>query len=259
MTESELLIVLNRFFSEGATLSIYTYLGAGVVTFIAGTVGVYISAYIKKDAEIKAINGKLDATNEQLAKQTLIVKKVEAEISNQSWVEQQRWLFRKDLYLAIIELLIKARDQSKELDSILNCVNPFCFDEESNLDEDAQLEIWENHKDEVLSASHKFVTEHIKPIAEEVALLVNQKGRLFLNAEAISILGKFYNSHKTWYEEELEEEGFEPDKISSVYALPSGPCEAGYLAHYSKAAKNAYIRIITEARDDLKIDMSLTD
>ena len=253
MTESELLIVLNRFLSEGITLSIGTYIGAGVFTICASAIGAYTLTYFKKNAEIKAINSSL----EEIKKHTDAVKKAEAVISNQSWVEQQRWLFRKELYLSIIELLIKARDKSLELDSILFSVKQFSFNEESSVDEDAQFEVWENQKDEVIAECHKFIEEHIKPIADDIALLVNKKGRLFLNQESISILGEFYNSHKTWYQKELDENGFDPKNISSHHDLPAGPSEEGYLAHYSKAAKDAYKMIITVARKDLKIDMSL--
>ena len=253
MTESELLIVLNRFLSEGVTLSLGTYIGASVVTLFASAIGAYTLTFFKKSAEIKAINSSLA----EIKKHTDAVKKAEAVISNQSWVEQQRWLFRKELYLSIIELLIKARDKSLELDNILSSINQFSFNEESSVDEDAQFEVWEKQKDEVISECHKFIKEHIKPIADDIALLVNKKGRLFLNQESISILGKFYNSHKTWYQKELDEEGFDPKNILSHYDLPMGPSEEGYLAHYSNAAKDAYKMIITVARKDLKIDMSL--
>jgi hypothetical protein len=257
VTESEMLNVLNRFFSDGATLSIGTYLGAAFVTICASAFGAYLLTIIKKNAEISAINSKFSQTVTLLEKQTDIVKRAEAVISNQSWVEQQRWLFRKELYLLITDLLIKAREKSVELNSILESVNRFNPNEESSIDEDAQFEAWEKYKDEKLSECHKFVQEHIKPIADEIALLVNLKGRLFLNQESINILGEFYNSHNTWYQKELEEEGFDSSSISSPYGLPCGPSEEGYLAHYSKAAKDAYIMIISEARKDLKIDINL--
>ncbi|OOE70747.1 hypothetical protein [Salinivibrio kushneri] len=253
MTESELLIVLNRFLSEGITLSIGTYIGAGVVTICASAIGAYTLTFFKKNAELKAIHSSV----EEIKKHTDAVKKAEAVISNQSWVEQQRWLFRKELYLSIIELLIKAREKSLELDSILSSIKQFSFDEESSVDEDAQFEVWENQKDEIIDECHDFVKKNIKPIADDIALLVNKKGRLFLNQESISILGEFYNSHKTWYQKELDENGFDPKNISSHHDLPAGPSEEGYLAHYSKAAKDAYKMIITVARKDLKIDMNL--
>ena len=253
MTESELLDALNQFFSDGIKLPVAMYIVTGVITLFSSVIGASIFTFFKKNAELKAINKNLKAIKDY----TETVKKAEAVILNQSWVEQQRWLFRKELYLSIMELLIKARDKSLELDAILSTVNPPSFNEESSVGEDAQFEMWEKGKDKVLSECHIFVNEHIKPIADEIALLVNKKGRLFLNKKSILILGSFYHSNKTWYQKELDAEGFDPKKISSHYDLPTGPTEEGELAHYSKAAEEAYYEIITVAREDLKIDMSL--
>ncbi|EOU2464984.1 TPA: hypothetical protein KDY95_003434 [Vibrio cholerae] len=259
MTESELLIVLNRFLDSNVKLSLLTYVGAAVVSIIVGVFSASVTAYFKKSAEVKALSDRLDETSKQLEQQTKVVKRVEADISNQTWIEQQRWLFRKDLYLSIIELLIKAREKSLALDEMINSLPSFYFDEESDLDEDQQTENWENLVSQATQECHDFVEENITPVAKDIALLVNRQGRLFLSKNALFILADFYNSSETWYQKELEEEGFDASNVYSPYALPSGPTELGYLCHYSKAAKEAYKMIIREAKSDLKIDISLAN
>ena len=54
MTESELLVVLNRFLSEGTTLSLGTYIGAGFVTICVSAIGAYTLTFFKKNAEINS-------------------------------------------------------------------------------------------------------------------------------------------------------------------------------------------------------------
>lgn len=259
MTESELLIVLNRFLDSHVKQSFLTYLGAALISIIVGAISAYVTAYLKRSAEIKALSARLDDTKIQLEQQTKVVKRVEAEISNQTWIEQQRWLFRKDLYLSIIELLIKGREQSLVLDGIIKSIPSFYFNEESELDEDEQMDNWEKLVECSLQDCHDFVEHNITPVAKDIALLVNKQGRLFLSKGALEILADFYNSSETWYEKELEEEGFDINNVHSPYGLPSGPDEVGYLCHYSKAAKDAYKMIILEAKNDSKIDMSLAN
>ncbi|MCC4858905.1 hypothetical protein LMH78_24165 [Vibrio lentus] len=259
MTESELLIVLNRFLDSHVKQSFLTYLGAALISIIVGAISAYVTAYLKRSAEIKALSARLDDTKIQLEQQTKVVKRVEAEISNQTWIEQQRWLFRKDLYLSIIELLIKGREQSLVLDGMIKSIPSFYFNEESELDEDEQMDNWEKLVECSLQDCHDFVEHNITPVAKDIALLVNKQGRLFLSKGALEILADFYNSSETWYEKELEEEGFDINNVHSPYGLPSGPDEVGYLCHYSKAAKDAYKMIILEAKNDLKIDMSLAN
>ncbi|MUH98154.1 hypothetical protein GNP63_16605 [Aliivibrio fischeri] len=259
MTESELLIVLNRFLDSNVKLSFLTYTGAAIISIVVGAISAYVTTYFKKSAEVKALSDRIVETTRQLKEQTEVVKRVEAEISNQTWIEQQRWLFRKDLYLSVIELLIKAREQSLVLDEMVNSIPRFCFDEGCELDDDEQVENWEKTKSHYLQECDVFVEENIKPVAKDMALLVHKQGRLFLSKSALVILANFYNSNKTWYAKKLAEDRGDVNNFYSPYALPSGPCEVGYLLHYSKAAKEAYNMIITEARNDLKIDISLVN
>lgn len=259
MTESELLSVLNRFLDSNVKLSFLTYLGAALISIIVGAISAYVTAYLKRSTEINALSNCLDETNIQLRQQTMVVKRVEAEISNQIWIEQQRWIFRKDLYLSIIELLIKGREQSLALDGMIKSIPNFYFNEESESDEEEERENWEKLVEHSLKECHDFVESNITPIAKDIALLVNKQGRLFLSKGALEILANFYNSSKTWYEKELKEEGFDINNVYSSYGLPSGPDEVGYLCHYSKAVNDAYKRIISEAKNDLKIDISLAN
>ncbi len=52
MTESELLIVLNRFLDSNVKLSLLTYVGAAVVSIIVGVFSASLTAYFKKSAEV---------------------------------------------------------------------------------------------------------------------------------------------------------------------------------------------------------------
>ncbi len=257
MNETELLDVLNRFSSEGVSLSVYSYIGAAVIAFISSALGAFVTSNFKKKGEMSAINSRFDETVKQSKIQTEAVKNIEARITNQSWIDQQRWVFRKDLYLSIIELLIEAREETLKLDRMLESIRQFSFDECSDISENEQEEIWDGYFRQQLNLCHDFVSSNIDPIKQKIAVLVNKKGRLFLNYQSINILASFYNSQNTWYDKELQEQGFDINELSSPYDLPTGPTEQGELAHYSKAAKNAYRTIIKEARQDLKIDITL--
>lgn len=257
MTELELVEVLNRFSTDEITPNLFTYIGVTIITSLLSCIGVVLLTGAKKHTEISVLNARLKETISQLEQQTEAVKTIEAEISNQSWVEQQRWLFRKELYLAIIELLIKARENSLILDDMVNSISNFYFDEYSDLHEDSQYKVWEIAAKETLINCHEFVDKNIEPISKEVALLINKQGRLFLSTKVLNILSEFFNSKNTWHDKKLGENRNSVAGTATPDYYPEMPSEVDYLTHYSAAAKSAYKMIIIEARKDLKIDLSL--
>ncbi|MCD9537773.1 hypothetical protein [Photobacterium carnosum] len=102
MTESQILEILQRFVGSEIELSAWTYLLTGLVALVSSILGVFVATYAKAQEEV--------------------VGDIKADIEKELWVDQQRWEFRKDLFLEMIELLYKVRHQcllaEKYLDQI---------------------------------------------------------------------------------------------------------------------------------------------
>jgi hypothetical protein len=102
-------------FAESASggLLVLSSWQAVVVSAILAVLASALTAYLVKRFQNAA-------TRVDLREVTAIAKRVETELAQGAWVNQQRWLFKKDLYLALLKGLHNAKLGMLMLDLIEN-------------------------------------------------------------------------------------------------------------------------------------------
>ena len=102
----------------------------------------YFGTYLKKRAEIKAITEQHQTLLTHLEVQTQRTEKIKSEfelikqeVLQKNWVEQQRWEFRKELFLPMIEMLLDIQDHCLSAEKFLNQVPSLNNMYEGNEDE----------------------------------------------------------------------------------------------------------------------------
>lgn len=247
MTELELIRVLNKFFKDGIELSVATYVIAALISFIFSCVGSFLSSYMKKSGELKAVNEKLDDTIIQLRRQTEAVEDVKARLSNKIWVEQQKWEFRKSIFIELINLLLQIKSSCEEAEEYLNRVPGLGGIEDDNDYEEA--------KDRLISNAENIYDGKVSELTEELKKLLNEKGLLFLSDDVIAVLREYFKAEeirqievRTEFEEDLE-----TGRVS-IYDASSIDSYEQSLYHKSEAAKKAYMMVVKTAKNDLQIN-----
>lgn len=245
MSEHELIEVIERVVGQKLEFSPLTYLLGAVVTFLASCFGGYFSSYFKKTGEISAISKSLSETNKQLSEQARAVEEVKSELSKEVWIEQQKWEFKRDLYLPIMKLLIEIVKKCELAETHLDQVRKI---DTEDCDE------WEERKDALVNKAERIYQEEVGPLSDELELLILQKGRLFFDEEVLSLLDTYFKA------EELRRKGawesFRNDLEAGVAIYDDQGSYDSYehsLYHKNVAAKAAYEKILQTAKVDLAI------
>lgn len=248
MTEPELVGVLSRFSSVQISLSPYSYLVAGLVTLFSAGLGAFISSYLKRTGEISAVTSRLEETVVQLQRQTHAVEEVKSEISSRAWVEQQKWEFRRDLYLELIEGILAIRSRCLKGEEKLDKVSKVVLSEE---DDDDRLD---RERERVLSEAEAIYDIEVHDLTENFKQLVNKKGLLFLDDAVVKVLDCFFNAEKIRRENSWVK--FKEDVVAGLATPYDHNCYDSYeisLYYKSEAATAAYKSLLAAAKKDLKI------
>lgn len=247
MTELELIGVLNKFFKDGIDLPIATYVVAALISFVFACFGSFFSSYMKKSGELKAISERLDDTITQLRKQTEAVEDVKARLSNKVWIEQQKWEFRKSIFIELINLLLQIKSSCEEAEEYLNRVPSLGGIEDDNDYEEA--------KNRLISDAENIYDGKVSELTEELKKLLNEKGLLFLSDDVIAVLREYFKAEeirqikiRSEFEDELK-----AGRVS-IYDASSIDSYEQSLYHKSEAAKKAYMMVVKSAKNDLKIN-----
>ena len=188
MTELELVGVLNNYFQDGISLSVATYAIAALIAFIFACFGSFLSSYMKKSGELKAVSERLDETIEQLRNQTEVVEDVKVRLSNKIWIDQQKWEFRKSIFIELINLLLQIKSSCEEAEEYLNCVSSLGSVEDDNDYEEA--------KNRLISTAENIYDGKVSELTEELKKLLNEKGLLFLSDDVIAVLSEYFKAEE---------------------------------------------------------------
>jgi hypothetical protein len=248
LTESNIIEVLDRFFENGIELSLLTYVIAALISFVFAYFGAYLFSYMKKSGELKAVKVRLDDTIFQLQKQTEAVEDVKNRLSNKIWIEQQKWEFRKTIFIELINLLLKIKYSCEEAEKYLNRVSKLSYME----DEDE----YEKSKSFLIFEAEKIYNGKVSELTVEVKKLLNEKGLLFLSKEVIDVL-RYYFKAEEIRQTQIKKE-FENDLVAGEVSIYDVSCIDSYehsLYHKLEAVEKAYNMVIRTAKDDLKINI----
>ncbi len=83
---------------------------AYLVAFIVAFAGSYFGAYAKRKAENLATKEDFDDLLSQVEKTTETTEKIKSDISRVSWVDQQRWQLKRELYMDLLEALYSEKE-----------------------------------------------------------------------------------------------------------------------------------------------------
>lgn len=83
-----------------------------VATLLAAGLGSYLSAYLKKAGEYRAIDEQFDRVHKQQMTLAASTEAIRTELSKSAWVQQQQWQLKERCYTKILEpLLVSLRAQ----------------------------------------------------------------------------------------------------------------------------------------------------
>lgn len=224
-----------------------------IFSALTACLGFFFGAYLKKRAEITALDEKQVTILSHIETQTRVTEEVKSEfesikseLQHKNWVEQKKWEFRKDLFLELISLLVQVREHSLKADEILNQVSKLSG-------RDLDCDEHEEQKDGIIKSAEKIYEGEVSDLTEQIRVLVNTRGRLFLSDDVMTVLGKFFNSEDERRNEEIRkfDRDFKEGKVS-IYDQPDLSYEA-YLYNHSESAKIAYFKVIEVAKADLNI------
>ena len=247
MTELELIRVLNKFFDDGIELSLATYVIAALISLIFSCFGSFLFSFMKKSGELMAVNERLDDSIVQLQRQTAAVEDVKACLSNKIWIEQQKWEFRKSIFIEMIDLLLQIKSSCEEAEEYLNRVPALGGIEDDNDYEEA--------RGKLISNAENIYDGKVGELTEKLKKLLNEKGLLFLSDEVIAVLREYFKAEEIRQVKVRAE--FEKDLKSgrvSIYDVGSIDSYEQSLYHKSEAAEKAFMMVVKAAKNDLKIN-----
>lgn len=106
MTADQIKAIVEAALKEGLAFPGWAYLLAFAFTFA----GSYFGAYAKRKAENLATKEDFDALLAQVKKTTEETEKIKTDISRVSWVDQQRWTLKRELYTELLDSLYSEKE-----------------------------------------------------------------------------------------------------------------------------------------------------
>ena len=98
--------IVEAALNEGRTFPWWTY----ILAFALAFAGSYLGAYGKRKAENLATKEDFDALLTQVKKTTEETEKIKTDIARISWVDQQRWTLKRELYMELLESLYSEKE-----------------------------------------------------------------------------------------------------------------------------------------------------
>jgi hypothetical protein len=106
MSADQVKAIIEAATKEGVAFPWWAYLLAFVVAFA----GSYFGAYAKRKAENLATKEDFDALLDQVKKTTKETEQIKMDISRVSWVDQQRWTLKRELYMELLDSLYSEKE-----------------------------------------------------------------------------------------------------------------------------------------------------
>lgn len=236
-------------------------LNSVLIIFLIGAFSVFINSYLKEKGKFHAMfeNQKQVLDNQlELLRES---EKIKAEfdtlkfsLQHQSWIDEQRWQFRKDLFLEVIDILLEAREFAILIEEQIAASQKTAKGLTSGDEDSGESEILaEKIVQDAYDEAEAIISEKLSPLDSKLKALLNRKGILFLSTEAINSMSLFINSSSVWDKEEKQKfaDSFKRGEVS-FEDRPDISYE-GYLLHFVVATNRAYREIIRIAKSDLKI------
>lgn len=103
--------IVETALKDGMAFQWWAYLFAFVIAFF----GSYSGAYARRKAENLATKEDFDELLSQVKKTTEETEKIKTDISRVSWVDQQRWALKRELYMELLDSLYSEKEAAFKL------------------------------------------------------------------------------------------------------------------------------------------------
>jgi hypothetical protein len=120
MTPAEIELLIRRVLNEGVHLQGLVYVVLVGISALCGLAGSYLGAYAKKRGENLATKADFAELLRQVRLQTRETEEIKSEIAKTSWVHQQRWDFKREVYSQLLAVLEEIRQKTYWLTDSLN-------------------------------------------------------------------------------------------------------------------------------------------
>lgn len=184
-----------------------------IIPAISGGGAAYLGAYLRKKAENQALREDFDEIRSQLKTTTRDTEAIRQELANHSWLTQQQWSAREQLYSALLENLHRFM---ADLLTMLEYYIVPGSEHDRNIEEDSNFRA-------LLTASNKVISE-VKNLRGTAAI--------FLSDKAIESLDQLISDH--W-------------QLTTFDAV----CTADYVEKAVKLAASTYTEVLAEAKEQL--------
>lgn len=106
MSPDQIKSIVETTLNDGLGFPWWAYL----LAFVAAFFGSYVGAYAKRKAENLATKEDFDELLSQVKKTTEETEKIKTDISRVSWVDQQRWSLKRELYMELLDSLYSEKE-----------------------------------------------------------------------------------------------------------------------------------------------------
>jgi len=160
LTEEEIKLVAEKIAEYGVTLTFDTFILAGVVTLASAGLGVFLTSYLKKNAELKAINENFDSLKEQLTATTKITENIKGNI--QGDIEQLKASLSRHDHIFKYKL-----EAFKELNKIWFKLVPKKTSPDMDFDDACEIigKDFSKHEDDLID----YLSEYAPALSKEVS------------------------------------------------------------------------------------------
>jgi hypothetical protein len=106
ITAEQIKAIVEAAIKDGIAFPWWAYSAAFVIAFA----GSYFGAYAKRKAENLATKEDFGALLDQVKKTTKETEQIKTDISRVSWVDQQRWTLKRELYMELLDSLYSEKE-----------------------------------------------------------------------------------------------------------------------------------------------------
>ncbi|WP_153130494.1 hypothetical protein [Dechloromonas hortensis] len=106
MSPEQIKSIVETALKDGLAFPWWAYFVAFVIPFV----GSYFGSYAKRKAENLATKEDFDELLSQVKKTTEETEKIKTDISRVSWVDQQRWTLKRELYMELLDSLYSEKE-----------------------------------------------------------------------------------------------------------------------------------------------------
>ncbi|WP_444908960.1 hypothetical protein [Microbulbifer sp. TRSA005] len=216
-----------------------------LLTAICSGAAAYFGAYLKEAGKLRKLNESLDETTEQIRSHTQAAEEVRSKLSKEMWVEQQKWEFKRDLYLPMLDILVELHEKCLKANKIMDKIG--------NLDNE-DWDRYQSDRNSIMNETKEYISREVEPIEEKLWTLTLKKGNLFLDYEITQHIENLRNAENIRSRESFKQyQNDVKNGRASVDDINSYHSEEISISYKSEAVEKAYKLLLDSARRDLAL------